>query len=458
MGKLTDYAFGVGKYFATKEAESPKEYLEVAEKIHIFLEQSKVETEDGIFWRDKANLLNLTGDSVDLAQYGGSSGALYFYINLYAITGKEKYKNLILKAADYLNIHWKEQIDIVRAGTFYMFGLEYGIYNGVGSIASVLVKVYELFGRPEDKKTIEDITDEVIASGKVIDDTVSWGEDKSPLIGGGVVLYLYRIYEFLKKPEILDAANKGADGILKDAIKDERGGLAWRSYAHPNQTRVPNFECGTAGVGFVLAVAYEISKEEKYLEAAKGAVDHLKAIAVQQGDGFLIPWHDNPNEDQIFYVSTCHGPAGTSRLFYELYKVTGEQKYLDDIEGLYQGMRHIGVPEKQSVGYWNTVGICCGTSGVAQFAINYHLLTKREDVKDIAKLTGSILLGWQEQQEGNGVAWPLAFERVKPQNLSRGISYAAGASGVGAALLQLYLFFEDKYEWRRLYDDPYPTK
>lgn len=460
MAQTIDYSFKVGKPFYKKKAVSSKEYLEVAEQVHDYLELHKIETEDGVIWKD---VINLTDGSttaeeapVDLSQYGGSSGPLYYYLGLYEATKNEKYKDIALKGVDYLNKHWREQIDIAKDG-FYMEGLEYSYYLGISSIGTVIAKVYEIFGREEDKQTLIDITNEVIKGGKPAENGLSWSFDKSPLLGGGTVLYLYKVYEILKDQAILDAANKGADQIVAEAIHDERGGYAWTSYAHPNQTRVPNFECGTAGVGYVLAVAYEVSKDEKYLEAAKEAVKHLKAIAVKQGEGYLIPWHDNKDEEIIFYVSTCHGPAGTSRLFYQLYKTTGDKQYLDEIASLYAGLRHLGVPEKQSVGYWNTVGICCGGAGVAQFLINYNIVSGRDDVKDLAAETGSILLGQYEKQS-KGVAWPLAFERVKPQNLSRGISYAAGASGVGAALIQLYLFFENKYSWIRLFDDPYPAK
>jgi len=459
MAQLIDYSFHIGKEFHRKKAESNQEYLDIAEQVHDYLELHKITTEDGYLWKDVINLTTgkSVGDKVDLTQYGGSSGPLYYYLGAYKVTGKEIYKENVLRGADYLNKHWRDQIDISRTGDFYMEGLEYSYYIGIAGIGATLAKIYEEFKRKEDLETIIAITKEVVAGGKTTENGISWSFDKSPLLGGGTVLYLYKIYELLKEQYILDAANKGADQIVAEAIKDERGGYAWTSYAHPNQTRVPNFECGTAGVGYVLAVAYEVSKDEKYLAAAKEAVAHLRAIAVKQGEGYLVPWHDNPNEETIFYVSTCHGPAGTSRLFYQLYKVTGDKQYLDDIASLYAGMRHIGVPEKQSVGYWNTVGICCGGAGIAQFLINYSLISGREDVKEVAAVTGSILLGQYEKQ-CKGVAWPLAFERVKPQNLSRGISYAAGAAGVGAALLQLHLFFENKYEWARLFDDPYPVK
>ncbi len=456
--KLIDFSFKIGKEFNQKKAVSNEEYLEVAKEVHDYLETNKVETEDGIYWKDVINLTTggAPGEKTDLSQYGGSSGPLYYYLGLYKVTGDELYKDIIFRATNYLNKHWKEQLDYARTGEFYLEGLEYSYYLGIPGLGTLLSKIYEEFKRPEDLQTIKDITEEVIAGAKTKENGLSWSFDKSPLLGGGTVLYLYKIYGLLKDEKILAAANKGADQIVAEAIKDERGGFAWTSYAHPNQTRVPNFECGTAGVGYILGVAYEVSKDEMYLAAAKEAAKHLKAIAVKHGDGFLVPWHDNPNEETIFYVSTCHGPAGTSRLFYQLYKTTGDKQYLDDIASLYAGLRHIGVPERQSKGYWNTVGICCGGAGVAQFLINYNLVSGREDVKETAALTGSILLGQYEKQS-KGVAWPLAFERVKPGNLSRGISYGAGASGVGVALIQLYLFFENKYSWIKLFDDPYPS-
>lgn len=458
MAKLIDYSFKVGKEFEQKKAANAKEYLESALGIHEYLEKFKIETEDGIVWQDVTNVFSADKKVTDLSQYGGTSGPLYFYLGLYEVTKDEKYKELIFKAADYLSKNWNNQKAVIKEN-ISLEGLEYSVYSGTSSIGEVLSKVYELLGREKDLETVKAITYDIIKNAKETEEGLAWSYDKSPLLGGGVVLYLYKIYELLKDETILEAANKGADAIVAEAIKDERGGYAWRSYAHPNQTRVPNFECGTAGVGYILAVAYEISKNEKYLEAAKEAAKHILAIAVKQGDGFLVPWHDNPNEDVIFYLSTCHGPAGTSRLFYQLYKVTNDEGYLAHIDSLYKGQRHVNAPEKQSVGYWNNVGICCGAAGITQFAINYNILTNSEDSKDLAELTGSILLGQQEKQEdGKSIAWPIAYERVKPQNISRAISYAAGVAGIGVALIQLYLFFEDKYQWIRLFDDPYPAK
>lgn len=457
---MADYAlynFEIGKAFRQKQASGTDEYLETAKAAHGFFEQNKVETADGIYWKDRKSVVNPDAKEADLGNYVGSGGILYYYLELYKVTGNDEFKELVLKAADYLDAHWKNQIAAADEA-FPVEGISDSIYLGIASVGMILSVVYKEFGREKDLETVKAITEQVIADAKTNESGLYWSFDKSILLGGGTVLYLYKIYELLKDSKILDAANKGAGVILEEAIEDPRGGYAWTSYAHEGQTRVPNFECGTAGVGYLFTVAYEITKDERYLNAAKEAVNHLKAIAVPQGDGFLVPWHDNPDEETIFYVSTCHGPAGTSRLFYQLYKLTGNKEYLDDIESLYKGLRHIGVPEKQSRGYWNTTCLCCGTAGVLQFLINYSLVSSDADVKKTAVTAGNILLGEQKRHEKlNAVSWPVAFERIKPENIAENITYGAGAAGIAGALLQLYLFLEGKYRWDRLFDDPYPN-
>lgn len=216
-----------------------------------------------------------------------------------------------------------------------------------------------------------------------------------------------------------------------------------------------------AVVGCALTIAYRYTKKESYLNAAVEAAKHLKAIAVKQGDGFLIPWHDEPGKEDIFYVSTCHGPTGLSKLFYRLFEETGDKQYLDDIKGLYKGFRHLGVPEKMPAGYWNSVCVCCGTAGVQHFLINCCIIFEGEEIaKDAAKavkIIANVLLGEQEKKVGGryGV-WPIAYDRVLPEKMAPAYGYSDGAAGIAAALLQMYLFSKNEFEWIRFIDDPYP--
>lgn len=455
MSLYLDYKFQIGKAFRQESAASSEEYLQAAEEVVKHLNQYVVETEDGIYWREEG--IDASSKEIpNVTLFSGTGGVAYLYLQLYAVTGKEIYLEYATKGINYLEKHWREQVDIAGIGPEYSF-IEYGIYMGIAGIGMVIYQYYRYAKRDEDLNALREIAYEILRVAKEDESGIWWNGDASMLFDGGILVYLAKVNEVLQDQKIEKAVIQAADHIVAGAIKDERGGWAWLSTAHPNQTRVPNFECGTAGVGYALTIAFDVLGDSKYLEAAIQAATHLKAIAIKQGDGFLVPWHDNPEEETIFYLSSCHGPAGTSKLFYRLYQLTGDENYFKDIDGLYKGMLHLGAPEKQSAGYWNTTCLCCGTAGILQFLINYSIVRGSQEGKEKAIVAGNILLGEKERQKV-GIAFPLAFERVKPDHITKSNAYVTGAAGIAAALTQLYLFLENKYEWERLFDDPYPEK
>lgn len=460
MNKYKDYGFKIGRAFNQKIPDSIEEYLETALKTHDYLESIKVQHEDGVFWAIPGND---TGNSTLL---GGSGGVLFFYLELYKLTGDQKYLEIVHSGADFIDKNWKRAIDAAKAAMLAAnitidTGVEYNYYMGVAGVGEGLITIYNALKREQDFDAIKEITEYILNGVKNDENGVRWGLDCSMFYDSGIMLYLYHVSELIKDERILETANRIADVIVSKAIKDERGGLAWKSTLHIGVDRVPNFEAGTAGVGYALTIAYKYNQKESYLNAAVEAAKHIKAIAVKQGDGFLIPWHDELGKEPIFYVSNCHGPAGTSKLFYSLYKVTGDKLYLEDIKKLYKGLRFLGVPEKMSVGYWNSVCVCCGTAGVLQFLINCSIIFDGEEIAEdtvkTAKIAASILLGEQEKKIGGryGV-WPIAFERVKPENVAPEYGYLTGAAGIAATLLQMYLFLKNEFEWPRFIDDPYP--
>ena len=136
----------------------------------------------------------------------------------------------------------------------------------------------------------------------------------------------------------------------------------------------PNFAHGTAGIAWMFATLYKESKVERYLDLAKRAVVYLQSIAVGDESGTLIPYLDNPKTGPTwdkYYLSTCHGPVGTTLVFRMLYELTGEQEYLDWIKRLARGIIRAGAPEKtpgatgqatasavERPECWNTLYLC----------------------------------------------------------------------------------------------------
>lgn len=455
------YKFKIGALHDRKKVDNIEEYVKIAQKTHEYLESLRIDDKDGIFWAHEGK------ENGDGAVYTGSAGVVYFYIELYKLTKDAKYLDIINKAADYIDINWKKAGEAGIAmlheyGIFEDLGTIYNFYSGAASTGEGLIAIYNLTHRQKDLDAIKVMTEFILDNAKEDENGYYWGVDCTMFHNAGTMIYLYHAAEILGDDKVKEYANRAADRIVANAIKDPRGGYAWHSTLHGDVDRVPNFEGGTAGTGYALTVAYKYTKNEAYKNAAIEAAKHLRAIAVKQGEGYLIPWHDVPGEEPIFYLANCHGPAGTSKLFYGLYSITGDKQYLEDIKSLYYGMRHLGAPEKMSAGYWNTVCVCCGTAGIMQFLINCGIVFNGTDfadgVNEVIEIAAEILVGEQESKvDGRIGVWPIAYERVKPEKVAPDFGYAIGASGIAATLIQLYQYKKKQIDFGRYIDDPYPT-
>jgi hypothetical protein len=52
----------------------------------------------------------------------------------------------------------------------------------------------------------------------------------------------------------------------------------------------------------------------------------------------------------------------------------------------------------------------------------------------------------------------VALDRIAPDVYTVPVGYYDGIAGIASALLQLYLVEENKFEWKRLVDDPFSEK
>ncbi len=66
----------------------------------------------------------------------------------------------------------------------------------------------------------------------------------------------------------------------------------------------------------------------------------------------------------IFLISNS---CSRHRLFYLLFQITRDQEWMDWVEMGAKAIMESGVPEQEVEGFWNNVGVCCGSAGVADF-------------------------------------------------------------------------------------------
>ena len=444
------YEFKIGKPFRYTDNAEPERYLEKVYEAEAWIRQFQKEDKDGIYWSIDEN------KPIDFSFCDGISGLAYFYLELGKATKNEEYTDIGLKASQYLARNWRKTLS--AKGFFDSPNVELNIASGTISLATVLLQTYRNYKRDIEEKALREIADEILSRKIETGGEITWTDDPTLLFDGGIELFFIALAETLDSKEYDHAIVALVDHILSKEIRDERGGSRWENLlAGYTLDKRPNFELGTAGVGYILSRAYEYTHDVKYLEAAERAAKNIRAISVRRGRGILVPYRDEPTEGLIFYVATCHGPAGTSKLFYNLYKLTGKTEYLETIDELYEGLRAIGVPERQSAGYWNNTCICCGTAGTLQFFLNYYNVSGERKSLEAAIKAGNILLSENEKRVA-GRTWPLAFTRVTPEKISETYAYNNGSSGIASALLQLYLTLTTGYKYDKLIDDPYPQK
>ena len=134
---------------------------------------------------------------------------------------------------------------------------------------------------------------------------------------GLALLYLHRV---LRYQPALEAAEAAGRRLLERAIETDTG-LRWDMW--PGYAReMPNFSHGTAGIAYFLATLHRATGSRDFLDAAVAGARYLQSIATVEDGGYRV-FHSRPGGDELHYLSWCHGPVGTNRLFHQLAEITG---------------------------------------------------------------------------------------------------------------------------------------
>lgn len=444
---MKDHSFCIGKHFASGGSAQAEDCLNAALKAHRYIEQFKVLDADGVYWK------NAKDSNIDLGFQRGSAGIAYFYLQLYKTTHSKEYLQIAQDGFRYVSIHWRSQLEMKNPAMKFF---EYNFGSGLGGIAKALLVYYQETGDTGALSALQEIAKEY-SDNAVWDETyVSWtGLPGFALGDAGIAVVLLNAANVLCDEKLRLLAVAAAKTISKSIQPDPRGGKSWDIVPAGYTHSFPNFVIGTSGIAYAMSVFYEYTKDPDFLSITKSAAEYLKAISVQQKDGFLVPLTSDPNEE-TFYVGGCHGPGGTSKVFYQLYRLTGDESYKSDIENMARGILGLGVPEVQSSGYWNNTCICCGTASVLQFYISLYAAFGDAHYLDVAERCAKIILGEAEEMSDGGVAWPVAEVRLESEHVTIDKGYMHGAAGIASALLQLYQAQKAMFDWNRLPDDPYP--
>lgn len=447
------FAFHSGSRYALRVVRNPKEYLDSALRGERYIARYQRHSEDGLYWTDPGR-----GQSVGLSWYSGVAGLSSLYAQLYRATGEDRFADIASESARYLTRHWKE---VLTAAQPWLTDDLVELYNcgyqfGAAGVGVVLLDLYREFGEESYRRTVEDIVHYYLDAAKPGEHGGVHWTNTGIAFDGGVILFLIEAYLAFGGDDVRRVIVSAAREYLARGHRTVDGGLLYHGFEGHLDYSYPNFTYGPAGSGLVLARLYQFLEDDQYLQGAKDAAAYVEHVAVRQTQGYLIPQRVGEGQPTILCLNVCSGPGGTARLFSLLYDITGDTHYADQVVELVDGMESLGAPETQSAGLWNNLCLCCGHAGLIQFFIGLYLHDGNERWRDLAERSAAVVLGGEERLDDGASDWPEAWERVRPENITRPIGYFDGVGGIVATLLQMYQWNAGHLQVNRHLEDPFP--
>ena len=356
--------------------------------------------------------------------YSGSPGVVLFLLELHHATRDQAWLDLAMAGADHLAASLPDKASDADSA---------GLYSGLAGLAFTLDETSRLSGRPGYRTAARKALGIITASAREVGAGVEW-TDTTDIISGSAGVGLYLLWP---SPHAAASTRSLAVQVGRRLVEREyRTGDTSRWMMSPSFPRnMPNFSHGTAGVAYFLATLGGEMQDRTFIDAAARGARYLQSIASPtDGNGRRI-FHNDPDGRELYYLSWCHGPVGTARLFHRLGTVTGDRAWSDYVPRLAQGIVASEVP-KQSPGFWNNISQCCGNCGVSDFFVSLYGLTGNADYLAFARRCADDTLA-RATPDGEGLKWVQAENRVSPNQLFAQTGLMQGAAGVGLAMLRL---------------------
>jgi lantibiotic modifying enzyme len=398
-------------------------YLDGALRVERWLRSVAFDTPAGRAWpRTPGHILRSRPDSF---LYSGTPGVVLFYLDLFESTKEQRFLDEAVRGALEIAASLPSvSVPLSRAG----------LYAGLAGQVIVIDKVHAASGREELKNAAASgarLVAEAYAAPKPEPNEVT--DIVSGTAGAGLALLAMK--HLIGDRAIASARNAG-DRLIVSGLAAGDGQRRWlMTPASPRE--LPNFSHGTAGVAYFLATLYQATDAVKYRNGAMDGARYLESLMVPSGrEGRLIRHNSTDEGKDLFYLSWCHGPAGTGRLWDRLHAVERSSKWRDHENRGALGIIAQGVPENRTAGFWNNISQCCGNAGVADYFLARHRRTAAADDLAYAKRHADDLLK-SGTVENDTQRWVQAENRVSPTAVEAQTGWMQGAAGVAAMLLRL---------------------
>ena len=296
---------------------------------------------------------------VDFPLYGGQAGVALLLGELAVVTGE----------GDFVTGAGDTARNVTNAADIGRFGL----YSGLAGMAFAADRTATLVGDERLGHDAEAMVDRIVDARVHVGNGVewpAWANGQGPwqdLFHGtaGIGLTLLR----LGRAEVaVEAGTRLVELAIPAAV-----GHWWRS--RPDDTRpAPNIAHGTAGVAYSLATIALVTGRREFADAAIAGAEYLLSVARTDGDTCAVHHHEGDGSG-IYTLGWCSGPPGLASLFIRLHQLTADDDWLHWAERAARTLTTSGIPARLYPGFWDNVGQCCGSAGVAEFFLGMHSYT-----------------------------------------------------------------------------------
>ncbi len=235
--------------------------------------------------------------------------------------------------------------------------------------------------------------------------------------------------------------------LMKIAIKDEDG-YKW-PYEENSEEYHLDFYYGTPGICLLFSKAYNITRNETYLEYAEEGINWIISNSIKEDDGYKWPYQEGLNE---YYTSFYSGTAGIGNSFVKFYQLIGNETYLNYARGAAKWLINIAEFEKNNDDEeeklckwpeWQNSNeyifdLFDGTAGIGLFFLNLFNKTKNESYLNYAKYSGNWLITKSYDLGQGRYTWSMYKTKLFPLKFYFSAGYAHGTAGVGDFFAELY--------------------
>jgi lantibiotic modifying enzyme len=420
----------------------PDRYRGAARRAADWLAATAVEEDGGLTWPYRPGVSPETDSSLAW----GAPGVTWFFIEHHLATGDARSLDMAVGGGKWL------QAQLAQAGGT----VEPGLFTGLAGFAVV----FEALGRIgiDSQDDVQRVFELLVYRAQPTRDGVNWDDITEVLWGtAGIGFLLLSRGPAVIGSQALQLATQAGDWLLSVA-HPARGGLRWDMGEGPARERpqlnhiwFPNFAHGTAGIAAFLARLGAATGEARFTDAALSASRWVLNTCRTEGNTCAAHHHDPParpgdvgmgppREDRdvspLYTMGWCHGPPGLGWFFRELQLATGDAIWADWIARTGRAVRNSGIPERKEPGFWDNLGRCCGSAGVAEYFLDLHAWRSDPDHLAFALTLVDDILERAITDE-KGMRWSNVEWRKTPPELPPETTLYQGAAGIGSTLLRV---------------------